>query len=78
MVKWTDETVANFKRVLGECRDYGVCAQHALELIESLEEKICRIGGVLVEVMEWAEAQDEDLVPDWVEKLSSAVTGDAQ
>lgn len=78
MVKWTDETVANFKRVLGECRDYGVCAQHALELIESLELKISRIGGVLVDVLEWAEAQDEDLVPDWVENLSAAVTEDAK
>lgn len=48
--------------------------EHAADEIESLERKISRIGGVLVEVMEWAEAQDEDLVPDWVEKLSAAVT----
>lgn len=46
---------------------------HAADEIESLERKISRIGGVLVEVMGWAQAQDEDLVPDWVEKLSAAV-----
>lgn len=41
--------------------------------IESLERKISRIGGVLVDVLEWADAQDPELRPDWVEKLTAAV-----
>lgn len=57
----------------GEPVDHRL-TEHAADEIESLERKISRIGGVLVEVMEWAQAQDEDLVPDWVEKLSAAVT----
>ncbi len=46
---------------------------HAADEIESLERKISRIGGVLVEVLEWAAAQDPALRPDWVEKLTAAV-----
>lgn len=46
----------------------------AADALKAYQRKISRIGGALVEVMEWAEAQDEDLVPDWVEKLSAAVT----
>lgn len=41
--------------------------------IESLERKISRIGGVLTEVLAWAHAQDEELLPGWVEKLTAAV-----
>ena len=50
--------------------------EHAADEIESLERKISRIGGVLVDVLEWAESQDEDLAPAWVEQLSAAVTGE--
>lgn len=47
--------------------------EHAADEIESLERKISRIGGVLVEVLAWAHAQDEELLPGWVEKLTAAV-----
>ena len=47
--------------------------EHAADEIESLERKISRIGGVLVDVLEWADAQDPELRPDWVEKLTAAV-----
>lgn len=46
---------------------------HAADEIESLERKISRIGGVLVDVLAWADAQDPELAPDWVEKLAAAV-----
>lgn len=50
----------------------------AADRLDALQSKITRIGGVLVDVLEWAEAQDEDMVPDWVEKLSAAVTEQAK
>ena len=46
--------------------------EHAADEIESLERKISRIGGVLVEVLEWADAQDPELRPDWVDELTAA------
>ena len=49
------------------------CIRHAADEIESLERKISRIGGVLVDVLEWADAQDPELRPGWVEKLTAAV-----
>jgi hypothetical protein len=30
---------------------------------------LARLQGVCVEVMEWADAQDEERRPEWVEKL---------
>lgn len=45
----------------------------AADRLDALQSKISRIGGVLVEVLEWADAQDPELRPDWVEKLTAAV-----
>lgn len=47
--------------------------EHAADEIESLERKISRIGGVLVDVLEWADAQDPELRPEWVDDLTLAV-----
>lgn len=47
--------------------------EHAADEIESLERKISLIGGVLVDVLEWADAQDPELRPDWVDALTAAV-----
>lgn len=58
-------------KALRESTDFVQC--QAADEIESLERKISRIGGVLVEVLAWAHAQDEELLPDWVEKLTAAV-----
>lgn len=54
----------------------AACVSRAASKIHAMQSKITRIGAVFIDVLEWAEAQDEDLVPDWVEKLSAAVTGD--
>ena len=51
----------------------AAAGEHAADEIESLERKISRIGGVLVDVLEWADAQDPELRPDWVDKLTAAV-----
>lgn len=61
-------------KALRESTDFVQCG--AADEIESLERKISRIGGVLVEVLEWADAQDPELRPDWVEKLTAAVEGE--
>lgn len=67
------ELVAVLRRLAsGEPVDHRL-TEHAADEIESLERKISRIGGVLVEVLEWADAQDLELRPDWVEKLTAAV-----
>lgn len=45
----------------------------AADALKACQRKISRIGGVLVDVLEWADAQDPELRPDWVEKLTAAV-----
>ena len=54
----------------------AACVSRAANKIHAMQAKMDRIGGVLMEVLEWADAQDEDLVPDWVEKLTAAVEGE--
>lgn len=45
----------------------------AADRLDALQSKITLIGGVLVDALEWADAQDPELRPDWVEKLTAAV-----
>lgn len=51
----------------------AACVSRAANKIHAMQAKMDRIGGVLVEVLEWADAQDPELRPDWVEKLTIAV-----
>lgn len=44
---------------------------HAADEIESLERKISRIGGVLVDVLEWSSRTG--IQPPWLERLTIAV-----
>lgn len=46
---------------------------HASDHLTALQSKISRIGGVLVDVLEWADAQDPELRPGWVDELTAAV-----
>jgi len=36
---------------------------------EKLQALLTRLNGVCLEVLEWADAQDEERRPEWVEKL---------
>lgn len=60
-------------KALRESTDFVQCG--AADEIESLERRISRIGGVLVEVLEWADTlyPPGEARPDWVEKLTIAV-----
>ena len=44
---------------------------NAADEIESLERKISRIGGVLVDVLEWADRTG--IQPPWLDALTAAV-----
>ena len=45
----------------------------AADALKEYRRKIGRIGSVVVDVLEWADAQDTELRPDWVDKLTAAV-----
>jgi hypothetical protein len=42
---------------------------NAIAELQSLRARLMRLQAVCVEVMEWADAQDEERRPEWVEKL---------
>lgn len=55
-------------------RALGTTVHHkAADELERLQSKISRIGGVVVDVLEWADAQDPELRPEWVDDLTLAV-----
>jgi hypothetical protein len=42
---------------------------NAIAELQSLRARLMRLQAVCVEVMDWADAQDEERRPEWVEKL---------
>jgi hypothetical protein len=43
---------------------------NAIAELQSLRARLMRLQAVCVEVMDWAEAQDEERRPEWVDRLT--------
>ena len=43
---------------------------NAIAEIQSLRARLLRLQAACVEVLDWAEAQDEERRPEWVERLT--------
>lgn len=43
---------------------------NAIAELQSLRARLMRLQAACVEVMDWAEAQDEERRPEWVDRLT--------
>lgn len=43
---------------------------NAIAEIQSLRARLLRLQAACVEVLDWAEAQDEERRPEWVDRLT--------
>jgi hypothetical protein len=43
---------------------------NAITELQSLRARLMRLQAACVEVMDWAEAQDEERRPEWVDRLT--------
>lgn len=67
------ELVALLCRLVADGEAGRLCrvCEHAADEMESLERKISRIGGVLVDVLEWS--GQTGIQPPWLDALTAAV-----